>query len=140
AKGGAWCHANASITLDVHGPRDGRHRDVVGLSMVTRAACEVVVPNSQYKERQMSASYRLASHALAVALSASIGFAPMAAYAQAQRPAQRPAPAHQPAQPAQNTGPTVVQVKLEPSQTSWTNVCGKYPAANKEICYTTRDF
>lgn len=93
----------------------------------------------------MSASYRLTSHALAIAVSAALGFAPIAASAQAQRPAQRPAaPAQQPAAPAQQggqgTGPTVVQVKPEPSQTSWTKVCGKDPAANKEICYTTRDF
>ena len=97
----------------------------------------------------MSASYRLSSRALGLALSAAIGFAPVAAFAQA--PAQRPAPARpaapaqQPAAPAQPggaapAGPTVVQVKPEPSQTSWTKVCGKDPAANKEICYTTRDF
>jgi invasion protein IalB len=69
-----------------------------------------------------------------------------------QRPAQRPAQPAQPAQPAapaqppgaagaqQQTGPMVVQVKSEPSQTDWTKVCGKDPAANVEICYTTRDF
>ncbi len=71
--------------------------------------------------------------------------APLAANAQAQpRPAQ-PAPA-QPAapaagaQPAAPAGPSIVQVKAEPSQTEWTKVCGKDPANNKEICYTTRDF
>lgn len=102
----------------------------------------------------MSASFRLSSRAissraLGIALSAALGFAPVAAHAQAQRPAQRPAapapaPAQQPAQPpagqAAPTGPTVVQVKPEPSQTSWTKVCGKDEAAKKEICYTTRDF
>ncbi|SEF89505.1 invasion associated locus B family protein [Bosea lathyri] len=95
----------------------------------------------------MSASFRLSSRALGIALSAALGFAPVASYAQAQRPAApRPAaPAQQPAQPAPQggqaaTGPTVVQVKPEPSQTSWTKVCGKDQAANKEICYTTRDF
>lgn len=93
----------------------------------------------------MSASFRLPSRALGVALSAALGFAPAAAFAQAQRPAQRPAapapaaPAA-PAQPQAGTGPTVVQVKPEPSQTTWTKVCGKDQAANKEICYTTRDF
>ncbi|WP_306226266.1 invasion associated locus B family protein [Bosea beijingensis] len=97
----------------------------------------------------MSASYRLSSRALGLVLSTAIGFAPVAAFAQA--PAQRPAPARpaapaqQPAAPAQPgaaaaTGPTVVQVKPEPSQTSWTKVCGKDQGANKEICYTTRDF
>lgn len=98
----------------------------------------------------MSASFRLSSSALGLVLSAAVGFAPVAAFAQAPQrpsaPAQRPAaPAQQPAAPAQQpgaaaSGPTVVQVKPEPSQTSWTKVCGKDPAANKEICYTTRDF
>jgi invasion protein IalB len=37
-------------------------------------------------------------------------------------------------------GPTIVQVKSEPSQADWTKVCGKDPNANTEICYTTRDF
>jgi invasion protein IalB len=93
----------------------------------------------------MSASFRLPSRALSIALSTALGLAPVAGFAQAQRPAQRP-PAQQPAQPAQPpagqapAGPTVVQVKPEPSQTSWTKVCGKDQAANKEICYTTRDF
>ena len=88
----------------------------------------------------MSASYRLSSCALGLVLGAAVGFAPIAGFAQAQRPAPaRPAaPAQQPAQPG--TGPTVVQVKPEPSQTSWTKVCGKDQGANKEICYTTRDF
>lgn len=94
----------------------------------------------------MSASFRLSTRALSIALSAAIGLAPLAASAQAPpRPAPRgaqPAPA-QPAQPPAGqagTGPTVVQVKPEPSQTSWTKVCGKDEAAKKEICYTTRDF
>ena len=96
----------------------------------------------------MSASFRLSTRALSMALSTAIGLAPLAAFAQqaqprpaTPRPAQ-PAPA-QPAQPpggAAGTGPTVVQVKPEPSQTTWTKVCGKDQAANKEICYTTRDF
>lgn len=93
----------------------------------------------------MSASISLSSRALGAALAAAIGFTPAAGFAQAQRPAQRPAaPAQQPAQPPAGqgapAGPTVVQVKPEPSQTSWTKVCGKDQAANKEICYTTRDF
>jgi invasion protein IalB len=29
---------------------------------------------------------------------------------------------------------------LVPTQNSWTKVCGKDQAANKDICYTTRDF
>lgn len=112
------------------------------------------------KETQMSASTRLSRsqgatakstvRGLALILGAAVALAPIAAsaqQAQPQRPASRPAaPAQQPApaQPAQGqaaqTGPTVVQVKPEPSQTSWTKVCGKDQAANKEICYTTRDF
>ncbi|PSC06333.1 invasion-associated locus B family protein [Alsobacter soli] len=61
----------------------------------------------------------------------------------------KPAPA-KPAAPAQPAapqgqqqapqGPTVVQVKPEPSQSDWVKVCGKDPQAGKEICYTTRDF
>jgi invasion protein IalB len=50
------------------------------------------------------------------------------------------APAQAPAADAAANGPTVVQVKPEPSQTDWTKVCGKDPASNVEICYTTRDF
>jgi len=33
-----------------------------------------------------------------------------------------------------------MKVDLQPSQPNWTKVCGKDQAANKEICYTTRDF
>ena len=33
-----------------------------------------------------------------------------------------------------------MKVDLQPSQPDWTKVCGKDQAANKEICYTTRDF
>jgi len=68
-----------------------------------------------------------------------------------QRPAQQatpPAAAPQmPAQPGgaqaqgqQNTGPTIVQVKPEPSQNDWTKVCGQDKPNNTEICYTTREF
>lgn len=111
------------------------------------------------KETQMSASTRLSKsqgvtakstvRGLALVLGAAVALAPLAAsaqQAQPQRPASRPAqpapaPAQQPAQgQAAPTGPTVVQVKPEPSQTTWTKVCGKDQAANKEICYTTRDF
>ena len=72
------------------------------------------------------------------------------AFAQAKKPAQ-PAPAApaqaQPAQPApdqaapaqqQPQGP--VKIDLVPTQNDWTKVCGRDPTANKEICYTTRDF
>jgi invasion protein IalB len=64
--------------------------------------------------------------------------------AQQQRPAAPAAPAAPPTpqagQPAVNEGPTVVQVKAEPSQPDWTKVCGKDQGTNSEICYTTRDF
>ena len=60
-----------------------------------------------------------------------LGCAP--AFAQQAQPA---APAGQPGQPSQ--GP--VKVDLIPSQDSWTKVCGHDQAANKDICYTTRDF
>jgi invasion protein IalB len=113
------------------------------------------------KESQMSASTRLFKsqgatakstvRGLALVLGAAVALAPfsvLAQQAQPQRPASRPAQPAQPAPaqpaPAQGqaaqTGPTLVQVKPEPSQTSWTKVCGKDQAANKEICYTTRDF
>lgn len=59
--------------------------------------------------------------------------------AQPAAPSQTPAPGQQPGQ-AQATGPTVVQVKAEPSQPDWTKVCGKDQTNNTEICYTTRDF
>jgi len=61
-----------------------------------------------------------------------------------QRPAAQPAAPAQPAPAApaggQQAGPTIVQVKPEPSQTDWVKVCGKDPGNQKEICYTTRDF
>lgn len=66
-----------------------------------------------------------------------------AAMAQGKGKPAHPAP--QPAQPAQpapaaETGPLLVQVKPEPSQTDWTKVCGKDPTSGAEVCYTTRDF
>jgi invasion protein IalB len=69
---------------------------------------------------------------------------PAAPATQPARPAapaaQPPALPAQPAQPQQQTGPMVVQVKAEPSQPEWTKVCGKDQNTNSEICYTTRDF
>jgi len=57
-------------------------------------------------------------------------------------PAQPAAPQGQPAPQgqAQNAGPSIVNVKAEPSQPDWTKVCGKDPNAGAEVCYTTRDF
>lgn len=65
---------------------------------------------------------------------------PAAPAAQPAKPAvSAPAPG-QPAAGAQQSGPTVVQVKAEPSQPEWTKVCGKDQNTSTEICYTTRDF
>jgi invasion protein IalB len=50
-------------------------------------------------------------------------------------PPQAPAP---PPQAAPPQGPQ--RVDLQPAQANWTKVCGKDQAANKEVCYTTRDF
>jgi invasion protein IalB len=72
--------------------------------------------------------------AAAVAASILLVGADASAQAQKQTPAQ-PAQQQQ-QQPAQ--GP--MRVELQPTQGEWTKVCGKDPAANKEICYTTRDF
>ncbi len=68
------------------------------------------------------------------------------AFAQGQKPAAKPA--QKPAQPAQSQpaapagqpqqGPMVVD--LHSAQADWTKVCGKDQSANKEVCYTTRDF
>lgn len=57
------------------------------------------------------------------------------ALAASKKPAKA-APAAQ--QPAAQAG--VVRVELTPTQTNWTKVCGHDKAANKDICYTTRDF
>jgi invasion protein IalB len=81
--------------------------------------------------------------ATALLLGAGVALVPLAATAQAPaRPAApKPAAPAAPAAPvAPATPPSIVQVKAEPSQTEWTKVCGKDEAANKEICYTTRDF
>ncbi|MBA1156994.1 invasion associated locus B family protein [Microvirga mediterraneensis] len=99
----------------------------------------------------MSFATRFASlggtRGLATALALLVSAPVLAQTAPAQKPAApatRPAaPAQQPAQGGaqqQNAGPTVVQVKAEPSQPEWTKVCGKDQNTNTEICYTTRDF
>ncbi|MGO9428889.1 MAG: invasion associated locus B family protein, partial [Rhodoblastus sp.] len=73
-------------------------------------------------------SSRIAAALVAGALA--LGSAP--AFAQQMQPA---APAGQPGQP-----PGPGKVDLTPSQDNWTKVCGHDQAANKDICYTTRDF
>ena len=73
------------------------------------------------------------------------------AFAEAKKPAHpaapappaqaQPAPAQPPqgqAAPTQPQGP--VKIDLVPTQNDWTKVCGRDQAANKDICYTTRDF
>jgi invasion protein IalB len=108
-----------------------------------------LVINSAPKELSMLSATRLACLAAPVGLAVSVlsALAPSAALAQSQRQQHSPAP--QAAPPAAGapqqgqqaaTGPLVVQVKPEPSQTEWTKVCGKDPGNNAEICYTTRDF
>ena len=89
----------------------------------------------------------------AAGLASLLLFAGTGAFAQAKKPAHpapaapaqaQPAPA-QPAQdqaaPAQQPPPQgPVKIDLVPTQNDWTKVCGRDPAANKDICYTTRDF
>ncbi|WP_243368673.1 invasion associated locus B family protein [Microvirga solisilvae] len=104
----------------------------------------------------MSFATRLASlggtRGLATALALLVSVPALAQTAPAQPRPAAPA-AGQPARPAapaqgqpaagaqpQASGPTVVQVKAEPSQPEWTKVCGKDQNTNTEICYTTRDF
>ena len=95
-------------------------------------------------------------HGLVAALALVLGAAPALAQNPAPTPVQpRPRPAAPApaapaapapaapaagAPPAAPTGPTVVQVKAEPSQPEWTKVCGKDQGNGTEICYTTRDF
>ena len=71
----------------------------------------------------------------------------VAGYADAQTAKQpaaagKPPAAGAPAAPAGAAaapqGP--IKVDLQASQADWTKVCGKDQGANKEICYTTRDF
>lgn len=100
----------------------------------------------------MSFATRIASlggtRGLATALALLVSVPAIAQTAPAQPRPAAPA-AGQPARPAapaagqpaqQPAGPTVVQVKAEPSQPEWTKVCGKDQNTGTEICYTTRDF
>jgi len=62
---------------------------------------------------------------------------------QHNKPAAKPAQAAPPAPqaPAQQPAPqNSVHIELSPSQNDWTKICGHDQAANKDICYTTRDF
>ncbi len=100
----------------------------------------------------MSFATRIASlggtRGLATALALLVSVPAIAQTAPAQPRPAAPA-AGQPARPAapaagqpaqQPAGPTVVQVKAEPSQPEWTKVCGTDQNTKTEICYTTRDF
>lgn len=75
-----------------------------------------------------SAAVALAGAMLLTGASAQAQQAPAAGAAPA--PAQQAAP--------QQGGP--IAANLQPVQPDWTKVCGKDPATQKEICYTTRDF
>ncbi|MGB9186498.1 MAG: invasion associated locus B family protein [Methylovirgula sp.] len=61
------------------------------------------------------------------------------ALAESRKPAKTAQPAPQPA-PAPAGQPGPIRVDLMPTQSDWTKVCGHDQAANKDICYTTRDF
>jgi invasion protein IalB len=66
--------------------------------------------------------------------------APAKPQAQAPAPTPAPTPEQAQAQPGQGQPQGPMRVDLIASQPDWTKVCGKDQAANKEICYTTRDF
>jgi invasion protein IalB len=68
----------------------------------------------------------------AVMLACGLAMASGAAFAQS---APKPAPAAPTAAP---TGP--VKLDLQPMQSPWTKICGTDQGANKQVCYTTRDF
>ena len=74
----------------------------------------------------------------AVALAAGMLLTGMDASAQQKPAAPAPAPQQAAPPPPQQGGP--LRVELSPSQGEWTKVCGRDQAANKDICYTTRDF
>jgi invasion protein IalB len=59
------------------------------------------------------------------------------ALADAKKPAQ---PTDQGPSPVTVAPPGPVHVDLIPTQNDWTKVCGHDQTANKDICYTTRDF
>jgi invasion protein IalB len=66
--------------------------------------------------------------------------------AQSQTQPHKPAPAKpQPAAPAAPAAPApqaaqTNRIDLLPTQNDWTKICGHDQNANKDICYTTRDF
>jgi len=60
------------------------------------------------------------------------------AFAQATKAAPAPAAPGVAPPVGAPTGP--VKLDLIPMQSPWTKICGKDQGANKEVCYTTRDF
>lgn len=72
-------------------------------------------------------------------LGAALVATPALAKKQKPAPAEAPAPSVQPEPPAANAAQSNKLV-LVPTQKEWTKVCGKDQSANKEVCYTTRDF
>jgi invasion protein IalB len=73
----------------------------------------------------------------AAALAAGLMLTGVDAFAQAQKQTPPAQPAQQQPAAGQPGGP--LRVELQPTQGEWTKICGKDQAANKEICYTTRD-
>jgi invasion protein IalB len=83
------------------------------------------------------------SKRLAAALATMLMVGASAAASAAPRRTRHAAPAPAQSQPQPQPGqqpPGVVRVDLKPTQPSWTKVCGHDQVANKDICYTTRDF
>lgn len=81
---------------------------------------------------------------LAAALLALLVATPALAKKKAQpAPAPAPAPSEQNISPAAPAAPGQGQsnrLALIATQKDWTKVCGKDQSANKQVCYTTRDF
>ena len=78
---------------------------------------------------------------VAAALATSLLVCVSAADAAPRRAARAPAAAA-PQTPATQQGqpPGPARVDLKATQPNWTKVCGRDQVANKDICYTTRDF
>ena len=90
----------------------------------------------------MPFNFRAASFRVALAGVCLATIAGGAALAQQPRPAQQAptVPAQQPAPQQQQPPSGPMKVELSPTQTDWTKVCGHDNNANKDVCYTTRDF
>ncbi|MFZ9501561.1 MAG: invasion associated locus B family protein [Beijerinckiaceae bacterium] len=85
-------------------------------------------------------SMRIGAAALAAGLALAGGIAPVSAQGQAPAQQRKPAQPQQQQQQPAPAAPASNRVELKATQPEWTKVCGKDEAANKEICYTTRDF